>query len=135
MSPDNVAEKTKVTVDITGEIFTANGSIERVPGFLPFEKYVLGAIGKKKRKSTADTILPPLAVGDIYIVTKSSMQSKETKPPKQYTTTTLLEVMRDITRVLDDKELKGIMKSQKAYRRSQVAIRLSTRLNVAGMSI
>ena len=112
--PDNVAEKTKVTADITGEIFTANGSIERTPGFLPFEKYVLGAIGKKKRKSTADTILPPLVVGDVYTVTKSSMQSKETKPPKQYTTATLLEVMRDITRVLDDKELKGIMKSQKA---------------------
>lgn len=112
--PDNVAEKTKVLVDITGEEFAANGSIERIPGFLPFEKYVLTAIGKKKRKNTSDTILPPLVAGDVYRVTKATMQSKETKPPKQYTTATLLEVMRDITRVLDDKELKGIMKNQKA---------------------
>lgn len=112
--PDNVAEKTKVLVDIIGEEFSANGSIERIPGFLSFEKYVLTAIGKKKRKSSSDTVLPQIEVGEIYNVTKSSMQSKETKPPKQYTTATLLEVMRDITRVLDDKELKGIMKSQKA---------------------
>lgn len=113
--PPHVSQKTKVEVNIDGEQFSASGSIERNPGFVTFEDYVLSHLSSKRKPSKrSDVVLPALTVGDIYEVSDASTETKKTEPPKPYTTATLLETMKTITKVLPEKDFKDIMKAQKA---------------------
>lgn len=105
--------KTAVGVDIQGEAFGANGNVELEPGFLPFEKRILAALGKKV-KETKDVTLPPLEVGDTYVVKDVATKAKKTQPPKPYTTASLLAQMKDIASILPDKEMRDILRSQGA---------------------
>lgn len=105
--------KTSVGVDIEGEAFSANGNVELDPGFLPFEKKVLAGLGKKV-KETKDKTLPELHEGDIYQVKSVRTKTSKTKPPKPYTTASLLEQMKDIASVLPDKEMRDILRKQGA---------------------
>ena len=111
--PPRRCMKTAVGVDIEGEAFSANGNIELDAGFLPFEKKILAGLGKKV-KATRDAVLPELAVGDVYDVKGATTKLKKTKPPKPYTTASLLTQMKDIASVLPDKELRDILRSQGA---------------------
>lgn len=105
--------KTTVGVDITGEAFSANGNVELEAGFLPFEKKVLAGLGKKV-KETKDKTLPDLHEGDVYVVKSVRTKTSKTKPPKPYTTASLLEQMKDIASVLPDKALRDILRQQGA---------------------
>lgn len=105
--------KTSVGVDIEGEPFSANGNIELEPGFLPFEKKVLAGLGKKV-KETKDKVLPDIHEGDVYVVKSVRTKTSKTKPPKPYTTASLLEQMKDIASILPDKKLRDILRQQGA---------------------
>lgn len=105
--------KTSVGIDIEGEPFSANGNVELDPGFLPFEKKVLAGLGKKV-KETQDKVLPELHEGDVYQVKSVRTKMNKTKPPKPYTTASLLEQMKDIASVLPDKALRDILRQQGA---------------------
>lgn len=105
--------KTSVGVDIEGEAFSANGNVELDAGFLPFEKKVLSGLGKKV-KETKDKTLPDLHEGDVYSVKSVRTKTNKTKPPKPYTTASLLEQMKDIASILPDKAMRDILRQQGA---------------------
>ena len=110
-----VTEKTKVNLDIESYQFSANGSVTLQPGFMPFEKIILKAISTKTTKAkAADVELPVLKEGDELLVSGAKTQTKKTTPPKQYTNSSLLNTMENISNVLTEKELKKIMISQNA---------------------
>lgn len=113
--PERVEEKTKVGVDIEGEPFAAAGSVEKVPGYKPFEDWYMGQLPtKRKRRQARDAALPLLAVGDEYDVARTKVEEKETEPPKRFTTTTLTAAMENIANVMPEKAMKDILRSQEA---------------------
>lgn len=113
--PERVEEKTKVGVDIESEPFAATGSVEKVPGYKPFEDWYMAQLPtKRKRKQAKDATLPVLAVGDEYDVARTKVEEKETEPPKRFTTATLTAAMENIANVMPEKAMKDILKSQEA---------------------
>lgn len=110
--------KTELTVDIEKEEFKATGRTVTENGFkeiaaqLPplLKKPEKPARGKGKgrgpKEEKEDTILPPLAEGDVIKEPSISSERKETKPPKPYTEDTLLSAMENAMKTLEDEELK-----------------------------
>lgn len=91
-----VMSKTTVTVNVNGEIFTANGSSIIDPGFM-------AVTGNDK-----ETILPKLSKGDTLSGVYAEKE-KDTEPPKRYTDKTLLAAMISAGKDLADEELKKIL--------------------------
>lgn len=110
--PPRVVDKTKVDVEIEHEMFKATGSVEVEAGFMDLERYVKSALAsKKKKKPSAVQVLPAdIEVGDVYVCQTAKCAKKQTKPPQQYTTSSLLTAMESISRVLTDKKMKELMK-------------------------
>ena len=110
--PPRVLDKTKIDIAIEKDMFKATGSVEVSPGFSAFEKYVLSFIKQKKQRKQAssDQLLPDLAEGEQLNCTGGKCSKKTTKPPKQYTTAQLLTTMENISRIVDDKKMKELLK-------------------------
>lgn len=109
--PPRIVDKTKVDLEIANEPFKATGSVEMSPGFSAFEKYVNNALAsKKKARKKVDQELPQLVVGDTGTCLTAKCAKKQTKPPKQYTTADLLTTMENISRIVDDKKMKEMLK-------------------------
>lgn len=109
--PPRIVDKTKVSADIDGDVFTASGSVEVVPGFHAFEKYVLSALtNKQKRKKTSMKELPPVEVGQKWLCGTAKCVRKQTTPPKPYTTAGVLSVMENVSQLISDKKLKEVVK-------------------------
>lgn len=108
--PPRVVDKTKVDVLIKNEIFKATGSIEVEAGFMDFERYVNAALKSKKQRKAAEQTLPELQIGDVYTCQTAKCTKKQTKPPSQYTTAQLLDTMESISRLVDDKKMKEMLK-------------------------
>ena len=90
--------------------FTVEGEIFRLTVKTPIQ---LG--WKQYRKAdTEETMLyaPSYAENDSFIVNNITVKEGETKPPKHFTESTLLAVMENIDRLIDDKELKGFVKER-----------------------
>ncbi|QGG47738.1 type IA DNA topoisomerase [Heliorestis convoluta] len=54
--------------------------------------------------------LPDVAVGDRYLVTKTSLEEKMTTAPPLFNDGTIIKAMQNIAEFIDDKALKGILK-------------------------
>lgn len=70
---------------------------------------------KQYRKAdNEETMLyaPSYAENDTFIANDITIKEGETKPPKYFTESTLLAVMENIDRLIDDKELKGFVKER-----------------------
>ena len=110
--PPRVVDKTKVLVDISGDEFTATGSVEVSPGFLPMEKYVNSAIKQKaqRRGREPQRIPDTVAIGQLWECGAGKFAKKQTKPPKPYTTAALLTTMENVGQLITDKKLKAAVK-------------------------
>lgn len=109
--PPRVLDKTKVAVKIEGQDFKATGSVEVSPGFFNFERYVNSALKEKKtRKKAEEQTLPDMKVGDVYTCGTAKCTQKKTAPPKQYTTAQLISTMENVSRLVEDKKLKEMLK-------------------------
>ena len=110
--PPRVLDKTKISVDIDKEEFKANGSVEVDKGFIEFERYALAALKSVEKKTTKSRgqVLPPMNVGDVYTAGTGKCVKKKTTPPKQYTTAQLLSTMENISRLVNDKKMKELLK-------------------------
>ena len=78
-----VTDHTKVSLDVSGEPFSASGSVLVKPGFKAVYPY-----GQKK-----DDLLPALAEGDVCDVTKMGFEAKQTEPPARYSQAKLIQEM------------------------------------------
>ena len=90
--------------------FTVEGEIFRLTVKTPIQ---LG--WKQYRKAdNEETMLyaPSYAENDIFIANDITIKEGETKPPNHFTESTLLAVMENIDRLIDDKELKGFVKER-----------------------
>lgn len=109
--PPRTVAKTKVDFDIENEPFKATGSVEVAAGFMDLERYVKSALAsKKKKKATSVQALPDLSVGEVLTCGAAKCAKKQTKPPQQYTTAQLIATMENISRIVDDKKMKEMLK-------------------------
>lgn len=81
-----VWKKTKVSVDIDGETFKANGLQLLDEGWRWYYPYY----------ATEETILPALRSGERLDIVKVDLIEKETKPPKRYGQGALIKKMEDL---------------------------------------
>ncbi|HUR69012.1 MAG TPA: DNA topoisomerase I [Candidatus Thermoplasmatota archaeon] len=100
-------ERIKVTLEIGGETFHANGQTLLVPGFLAVYHF----------SSREDIILPALAVGDTVQVRGAHLAAKQTQPPSRLTQSKLVQMMEELN--LGTKATRGDV-IQKLYDRDFV---------------
>lgn len=60
-----------------------------------------------------DKMLPPVKKGDTATLIKTSTINKKTSPPSRYSDASLIETMVDIAKLVENKELKDVMKEAK----------------------
>ena len=95
-------KKTLVTTlltDCNSNIFRSTGTIILDKGFTTLYD-----------SDSKETILPNVKKGDTVSLTKQEILTKETKPPKRYTPSTILTAMETAGKTLDDEELEKVLK-------------------------
>ncbi len=95
--------ETKYEFTVEGEIFRLT---VKTPIQLGWKQY--------RKPDNEETMLyaPSYAENDSFIANDITIKEGETKPPKHFTESTLLAVMENIDRLIDDKELKGFVKER-----------------------
>ena len=79
-------ERAKVSVDISGESFSANGQRVVEPGFLAVYPYA----------TRTEVILPALVEGDTVQVRSADLLGKQTQPPSRLTQARLVQEMENL---------------------------------------
>ncbi|WP_372997738.1 DNA topoisomerase 3 [Marinobacter sp.] len=109
-----VAKVTKINLESAGHKFLASGSIPVSPGWTAVYGNDPEACDPKDDKDEDEDDadkqqLPHLEAGDQGTVADASLQSKKTQPPKPFTDSTLLGAMNNVSRFVDEPELKKIL--------------------------
>ena len=100
--PPTISDKTVIVTNNNNYQFKTNGKMLKDKGYA-----VLYDTNFK------DVNLPNLNKGDIVNVDKFEINEKVTKPPTRYTDGTLIEVMEQPAKFLEDETLKDILKAKK----------------------
>jgi DNA topoisomerase-3 len=100
--PPMVTEKTAIVTDANGHTFKTNGSILIDLGFM-----------RLYPTRNSDTMLPVVKKGEVYDLVDVNLVERKTSPPQRYNDETLGRVMENVSRLIDDDELKEIMKEKK----------------------
>lgn len=93
-------------IDIGGGEFVAKGKSSQDLGWLALTKNP----NSKSDDSKNDTLLPELNKGDLLKCIDSQLVEKQTSPPKHFTEATLLAAMTGISRYVQDRNIKLILK-------------------------
>jgi DNA topoisomerase-3 len=101
-------EETKYETSVEGEIFKLT---VKIPVELGWKKYKPAEPMDMDEESE---FTPQVKYSENDVITAINMTVKqgETKPPKRFTESSLLAVMENIDRLIDDKELKGFVKER-----------------------
>ncbi len=97
--PDSVAENTRVETTVGSHLFKTSGRVLVVPGWRAID----GAEGR-------DSQLPRLEQGEAVETRDAESEEKETKPPGRYSDASLLGAMETAGKLVDDEELREVMK-------------------------
>lgn len=100
--PPEVVDRTTVLTESNNLLFRTTGKIIIDAGYT--------RIYNKKSK---DVILPNVSVGDIFDVKSVELNEGKTKPPKRYTDKTLGNIMENVARLVEDDDMKSILKEKK----------------------
>ena len=84
VGPNAIAEETDCTIDVNGEIFKAQGYVQKELGW---KKYY------KKYLRLTETRIPKLNIGDEIEMRSKSLDESETKPPFRYNQGSLIQEM------------------------------------------
>ena len=103
--PLHVYDETVVEVNYKGEKFTARGKIVKQLGWREF--YVAP---KVKADDETETLLPQMETGDAVKHKKSALKKSVTKPPARFTSSTLVQGMKDIHKYVKNPESKKQLK-------------------------
>lgn len=93
-------------IDIAGGEFVAKGKSSQDLGWLALTKNP----NSKSDDSKNDTLLPDLNKGDLLKCIDSQLIEKQTSPPTHFTEATLLAAMTGISRYVQDRNIKLILK-------------------------
>jgi DNA topoisomerase-3 len=93
-------------IDIAGGEFVAKGKSNQELGWLALTKNPNSTSDDNKN----DTLLPQLNKGELLKCTDSQLMEKQTSPPKHFTEATLLAAMTGISRYVQDRNIKLILK-------------------------
>ena len=102
--PDLIEEKTTLDAKVNAEFdFHSTGSNIKSLGWA--ELY--------DRENSSETIPSDINVNDTLYIDGFSVHEKKSTPPKRLTTATLVAAMENIAKLIDDKDLKKVMKEAK----------------------
>ena len=116
--PAAVYAEAMLEFDIQGGCFIAKGKRLQTPGWRELlgnnsgnsdggEGYLTS---KSQSQGQGVDIVPPLPVGSELVCREGEIQAKKTEPPKPFTEATLLQAMTGISRFVEDKALKQILR-------------------------
>ena len=103
--PLHVYDETVVEVKYKDEIFSARGKVVKQLGWREF--YVAP---KVKASDESETLLPRMNVGDDVEHKKSELKKSVTKPPEHFTSSGLVQGMKDIHKYVKNPESKKQLK-------------------------
>ncbi|WP_072004118.1 DNA topoisomerase III [Selenomonas sp. AB3002] len=98
---------THIEIEATGETFVANGKVILSPGWKVLYQ---GEPTNKDGDKEETAQLPAVQNGESVTNKEAELVTKVTKPPKRFTTSTLLAAMKNIGSYVKDKSLKPILK-------------------------
>ena len=98
-------ENTTVVTEVRGETFLSRGRVVLEAGWRGL--YPDGIGGKKEKEPP---VLPPVEVGQEWMVLKVAVKEGETKPPPRYSESSLLGAMETAGKFVEDEELRQAMK-------------------------
>ena len=104
--PDNEALKTTISMPIAGKTFSTSGSVPKVEGFKIMFPSGAAKKGGKGGAEAPETTLPPVEDGMAATVASTSIPTKQTKPPENYTEATLLGDMENAAKFESDPQLR-----------------------------
>jgi DNA topoisomerase-3 len=111
--PEAVFENTKVETTVSEHIFRTRGKVLVVPGWRGVygEGIEEGAgTGRDEEDEGRDQQLPKLEKGESVETRLVEALAKETKPPRRYSDASLLSAMETAGKLVDDDELREVMK-------------------------
>ena len=98
---------TRIEIEAADETFIANGKVILAPGWKVL--YQEEPADKEEEKDESPQ-LPAVQEGENVTNLQAELLTKVTKPPKRFTTSTLLAAMKNIGSFVKDKSLKPILK-------------------------
>jgi len=109
--PEAEFENTRVETTVAEHIFRTRGKVLIVPGW----RGVYGELPEGEKSAAEedegrDQTLPKLDQGEDVDTRKVAAERKETKPPRRYTDASLLGAMETAGKLVDDDELREVMK-------------------------
>ncbi len=130
LSPAEYA-KTSLVVSVNGECFYANGKFLKSPGYLGLMEYSFSKknSGTAKAENTSSeeesadnnsaennealgTLVSKLKKGDTVYFKHLDIKEGETSPPKRYNSGSLILAMENAGQLIEDEELRELIKSQ-----------------------
>lgn len=99
--PPMTTEKTAIVTDANGHTFKTNGSLLIDSGFM-----------RLYPSKNMDTMLPPIKKGEVYDLADVKLIERKTSPPPRYNDETLGKIMENVSRLIEDDEMKEIMKEK-----------------------
>ncbi len=103
--PLHVYDETVVEIKYKGETFTARGKVVKQLGWREF--YVAPKI---KSDDESESLLPQMKTGDDVLHKKSELKKSVTKPPQRFTSSSLVQGMKDIHKYVKNPESKKQLK-------------------------
>ena len=103
--PLHVYDETVVAVKYKGETFTARGKVVKQIGWREFYN-----APKAKADDETETLLPQMQTGDDVQYKSSALKKGTTTPPKRFTSSTLVQGMKDIHKYVKNPDAKKQLK-------------------------
>ncbi|HEY7932243.1 MAG TPA: DNA topoisomerase 3 [Solirubrobacteraceae bacterium] len=107
--PDAVFENTRVETTVREHVFRTRGKLLLVPGWRGVYGELPEGEGRDEDEGR-DQQLPRLLHGEEVSTTEIESVRKETKPPRRYSDASLLAAMETAGKLVDDDELREVMK-------------------------
>jgi len=107
-APPYEYEETSVEASINGLSFSASGKVPKKEGWKSLFSFRKSLDSKQEEPAEQEPKLPPLQEGENANVTPTPHEGK-TKPPRLYTESQLINVMKTCGKAVEDEELTGIL--------------------------
>ncbi len=103
--PPHIYDETYVEVNYRNEIFTARGKAVKQIGWREFYR-----APKTKAEDEIENLPSPIKIGDIIFHRESKLKECVTTPPKRFTSSSLVQGMKDIHKYVKNPEAKKQLK-------------------------
>ena len=99
--PPMITQKTTIVTDANGHKFKTNGSVLMDLGYM-----------RLYPTKSSDTMLPTVKKGEEVDLVDVKLLEKKTSPPQRYNDESLNKIMENVSRLIEDDEMKEVMKEK-----------------------